>query len=296
MHYESDPVAAVERFREQPFDVVVSDLRMPGLTGLEMILQIQEFGPPHTEYILLTGNGDLDSAMTAINSAGVFRFLTKPTSTEDLVEAIDAALAAVNLTRDNPGDLASAALAHLSAAVVVVGRDLKVAYLNDSADELAKSSSLVVLDPRGHLRVKTAKGQDALSKAVDSAIQSADIAPRFVKLLDDHEADELKVVVMPLGAGRAAILLSAPDRFEPPSVDSLVELFGLTRVEAALVQTIACGGTIEAAAKSSKVTVETARTYLKRIFQKTGVNRQVDLVQLILSTPASLIRARRKTG
>lgn len=292
MRFENDPHAAVELAQKQRFDVIVSDLRMPGLNGIEMITKMRESGSKDTEYILLTGNADLASAIDAINETGVFRFLTKPCASENLIEAVEVALAAVAARREQTGDMATAALAAMSPAVAVVDASGKVVYFNESADEVLKSHRGIVVDRNGAVFVSGNQARTEFREAVRKAAEEMDASPKFVTVSDPDDFEPLMAVITPVGQGRAAIMFTVPGRSAPPSAESLVEMFGLTRVEAVLAQTIASGGTVEDAASNCKVTVETARTYLKRIFQKLGVRRQVDLVQLILSTPAALVRSR----
>ena len=73
-----------------PYDVVISDMRMPKMNGAEFLAKARA-GWPETERILLTGQADLESAVSAVNEGGVFRFLTKPCPKERLVEAVEAA-------------------------------------------------------------------------------------------------------------------------------------------------------------------------------------------------------------
>ncbi len=294
MSFETDPLAAVELFKHQAFDIVVSDLRMPGLTGLEMIARMQAVGPSIAEFILLTGNADLASAIEAINRTGVLRFLTKPWSPQDLVDSVEDAIVSLRARTQVPGEMATAALSAMSPAVAVVAHDGKVVYFNDSADEVLKSHDGIIVDRNGICVAACSRARNDFQRTIQHAAQNEDASPKFVTLSDQEALEPLTAVVMPVGHGRAAIMFTVPGRFEPPTLDSLVELFGLTRVEATLAQTIASGGTVEDAAANCKVTVETARTYLKRIFQKVGVRRQVDLVQLILTTPAALVRSRAK--
>jgi response regulator RpfG family c-di-GMP phosphodiesterase len=74
-----------------PFAVVVSDYRMPGSDGVTLLGQVRELSPD-TVRILLTGNGDLDIAMDAVNLGQVFRFLAKPCTPDILRSAVAAAV------------------------------------------------------------------------------------------------------------------------------------------------------------------------------------------------------------
>lgn len=76
------------------YDAVVSDLRMPDVSGVELLRKIRIIAPA-TARILLTGYGDFSSAVAAVNEAAVHRFLTKPCRSDQLVIAIDEALRAV---------------------------------------------------------------------------------------------------------------------------------------------------------------------------------------------------------
>ncbi len=75
----------------ETFAVVVSDLRMPGMDGIEFLAKIRDISPD-TIRIMLTGNADLNSAIEAVNQGNIFRFLTKPCSTEILAKVIDSGL------------------------------------------------------------------------------------------------------------------------------------------------------------------------------------------------------------
>ncbi|KHD75582.1 transcriptional regulator [Actinoplanes utahensis] len=70
-----------------PAAVVVSDMRMPGMNGIELLRRVQ-MEHPSTTRILHTGYGDVATAVAAINSGGVYRYLVKPADTETLRAAI----------------------------------------------------------------------------------------------------------------------------------------------------------------------------------------------------------------
>jgi response regulator RpfG family c-di-GMP phosphodiesterase len=75
-----------------PFAVVVSDLQMPGMNGVEFLAQVRTH-EPDTVRMLLTGNAELQAAIEAINQGQIFRFLTKPCTPEALANALKAGLA-----------------------------------------------------------------------------------------------------------------------------------------------------------------------------------------------------------
>ena len=83
---ESGP-EALEIARTVDLDVVITDQRMPGMTGVEMLEQLREL-KPDVAGIVLTGFTDPPALISAINRARVFRFLKKPWQPDDILEAV----------------------------------------------------------------------------------------------------------------------------------------------------------------------------------------------------------------
>lgn len=79
----------MKRFRPH---VVVSDQRMPEMTGVELLRQVKDFSP-HTVRILLTGYSDLAAIVGSINDGEVFRFISKPWDNADIQKTIGEAAA-----------------------------------------------------------------------------------------------------------------------------------------------------------------------------------------------------------
>ena len=71
--------------------VIVADMHMPGMTGLELLEAFSNKSPTTTR-IMLTGNANQDCAVEAINKSHVFGFLNKPCSTDNLIEGIEGGL------------------------------------------------------------------------------------------------------------------------------------------------------------------------------------------------------------
>ncbi len=83
---------AIEAFTSKgPFAVVVSDMQMPEMSGLELLTRLRLLDD-RTVRIMLTGNADQKTAVDAVNEGNIFRFLNKPCPPEKLIQSLDAAL------------------------------------------------------------------------------------------------------------------------------------------------------------------------------------------------------------
>ena len=76
---------------EKAFDVVVADMRMPAMNGVEFLQQVKEKNPD-TVRMMLTGNTDQETATKAVNDGNVFRFMNKPVERETLIAMIEAGI------------------------------------------------------------------------------------------------------------------------------------------------------------------------------------------------------------
>jgi len=74
-----------------PYAVIVSDMRMPGMDGVELLSLTREQFPDMVR-IMLTGNADQQTATDAVNQGAIFRFLNKPCEAELLAKALDQAI------------------------------------------------------------------------------------------------------------------------------------------------------------------------------------------------------------
>ena len=181
-------------------------------------------------------------------------------------------------------------------ATLLLAEDGRIAGMNDLAEQLLAQSGIVA----------TAQGQLRLSSQSDQAA--------FAALFDAVVHRNTGYGVMSLGEEGSEPLNLLLRRFEPPSAgirseppfaailylkdpreqfharaEAVAVLYGLKPTEARLAVAIASGASIKEAAIRLGMTEQTARTYVKRILQKTGVRRQADLVQLITSGLAVMV-------
>lgn len=87
----SHPRQALTRAGEVSFDLVISDYRMPDMDGVTLIKELKKV-QPHIVAVMLSGFIDLRLIMNEINSAGIYRILTKPCDTDKLNATINEAL------------------------------------------------------------------------------------------------------------------------------------------------------------------------------------------------------------
>lgn len=74
-----------------PFAVILADMRMPGMDGVQFLSKARELAPDSVR-MMLTGNADQETAINAVNEGRIFRFLSKPCPKKVLISAIEAAV------------------------------------------------------------------------------------------------------------------------------------------------------------------------------------------------------------
>ncbi len=96
----SSGTEGVTRFRETPgIDAVISDMRMPGMTGMEVVRAIKALNPD-MGVIILTGHGDMDNAVMSMKE-GAFDYLNKPVNADKLLITLENAVRRHNLMNEN---------------------------------------------------------------------------------------------------------------------------------------------------------------------------------------------------
>jgi putative two-component system response regulator len=91
VHTASSGEQALDILREHAVDLVLSDQRMPGLSGADVLKAARELQPDAIR-ILLTGYSDLESLISCVNEAGLYKYLSKPWEPEDLRLTVHRAL------------------------------------------------------------------------------------------------------------------------------------------------------------------------------------------------------------
>jgi DNA-binding NtrC family response regulator len=95
----NNPLEAVELVKSGNFDLIISDLKMPGLDGIELLNSVKQIDAD-IPVIMITAYGTVESATEAMQKGG-FDFITKPFRKEQILFTIDKAIKWLNLQREN---------------------------------------------------------------------------------------------------------------------------------------------------------------------------------------------------
>ena len=173
-----EALKAVEE--EEPYEVVVSDMRMPGMTGVEVLAKIKSIHPT-IQTILLTGHADFEfGGSQALQSGQLFRILSKPCPPNKLKEAIEAAVRAKARKDADNGQYGLAINQIDEALAILPANRLSIALIS----ALYKSKQQVTWYKMGEAMLK---GQVAEVQALVVEYQEAEDARRKA------EAETLRV-------------------------------------------------------------------------------------------------------
>ncbi len=95
-----DGLQALEIIKKHKIEIILSDQRMPNMTGTELFKNVME-SSPETIRIIITAYTDINSVLNAINQGNVYKFLTKPIEPEDLKITVKRALEVYELQKNN---------------------------------------------------------------------------------------------------------------------------------------------------------------------------------------------------
>lgn len=175
---ESDPLRALERLREEPVHIIVSDQRMPQMNGAELLARAREIAP-ETLRILLTGYSDLDAAVEALNSGGIFRYLTKPWDQQEMAFTL----------RQAAEIAARQAQAPVTPATSAIAAPLSVLLLDDEDDTLNAVGEFCVAG--GHRLLRARNLAEAMLQLNNEPV---DILVSDLKLAGEDTAPLLKTL------------------------------------------------------------------------------------------------------
>jgi DNA-binding CsgD family transcriptional regulator len=179
------------------------------------------------------------------------------------------------------------------AGLILVDAKGQQIFADDKAENLLAAEDRIKV-MNGVIGLQDFKSDIRLKSAIQACAHVTANTPCGGSVRVDHEHDKppLTIEVLPYRVNRsnpygtppvAMLLIRDPGLGRTAGAQKLRDRFGLTRAEATLAMEMLKGDGRAAAAKRCGITINTARTHLMRIFEKTGVRRQAELIRLLMN-------------
>lgn len=187
---------AIELIRAHDYDIIVSDIKMPGMDGLELLAKIHELRP-ETLTLLITGHGDHDLAIQALRG-GAYDYILKPIDRDYFVAALNHALQTRQLRRQVVEQQLALELHTKSLEHLVQQRTHELAQANATKDQIISVISQELNFPLAHLKEMThllyqkLKGAD-VAEIVSQGIAGIEDAIRLTEVLVQELLDTSRI-------------------------------------------------------------------------------------------------------
>jgi DNA-binding CsgD family transcriptional regulator len=219
-----------------------------------------------------------------------------PEALQSLLGHLDRAVTLANRlgSADMECSIGSDLLDRLSVGTVFLDSERQVVTMTGMARTLVVAND--GLRQRGGMISALCGTEDrALQAAIKDAISHPEKGPSEVLRIHQPDCERaLGVVVQPIAASTrtggiaCALVIRDSERTCAPGPDMLRKLFDLTPAEATLTCILSMGLTLDEASAELDISRNTARAHLRAIFSKCGINRQTELVRLVLTSVAML--------
>jgi serine/threonine-protein kinase len=186
--------------RSQPFHVVVSDQRMPGMLGVELLREVK-LAAPTTVRMLLTGYSDLAAIVGSVNDGEVFRFVSKPWNQDDLQATIDEAVTIAIALEASPPPRAAAAKPADDVVALILDDPVTARAAREMAGDLCRVVHAATLDDALH----ALSVNEVAVLVADLESQRVDNTVLFKLLKQEHPQT---LVIVTTGASDSELIIS----------------------------------------------------------------------------------------
>jgi DNA-binding CsgD family transcriptional regulator len=211
------------------------------------------------------------------------------------LETLSKALRAAQVLREG----LVAGLNRLGVGILLVSADCRILFASVVVEAIMQRGEGLVCQ-NGHLRAMTPEASEQLERHIRAA---ASTGPRSgeeagdIVTLPRERGLPIPILIVPFRRGEVALepadpadpaavlFVSDPEMSLRISERNIAQVYGLTPAETRLLNALIEGKRLSEYAKETGITLNTAKTYLRQLFDKTGSARQADLLRLILSDP-----------
>ncbi|WP_418594951.1 response regulator [Ponticoccus sp. (in: a-proteobacteria)] len=307
----ADGAAALALLADAAPDLVLCDITMPELDGYGLLSALRADRPElaATPFVFLSALSE-PRDMVEGKLMGADDYLVKPVDYDLMLATVAARLRQVARIRESDGgeiarlrqtlsalsqDGAERALDLIALGVVLLDGGGRVLHANCAARSMIETGEFVTLQ-KGAVGATDTPGDRALRDAITEALAAAraglgKLTGVMLERAEDALTASALVCPLPKTFGtpetqpHVAVFLSPPARQRRISAPLLADLFGLTPTETRVAAALASGARPADAAVELGVSQTTIAFHMRNLFQKTGTNRQTDLVALILAGP-----------
>lgn len=156
----TDPAAGLAHIHTAPPDLVLTDMRMPEVTGMDVLRATRETSP-ETNVIVMTAYATVEKAVECMRE-GAFDYITKPFKTDELLLTVAKAVAHTHLVREN--EMLSETLNRQSGVngdgIIMVGQSDAMGQINDLLQRVAPTDSAVLI------RGESGTGKELIAKSL----------------------------------------------------------------------------------------------------------------------------------
>ncbi|MCP4233793.1 MULTISPECIES: response regulator [Marisediminitalea] len=201
---------ALAVMKEKPIHVVISDMKMPGMTGAELLEQVAAHYPD-TFRVVLTGFADIDATIKAVNQGRIHRYLQKPWDNQELINTIEEGLERIKLKDEN------ARLQKLTKL-----QNAKLKEVNNSLEQVVQKrtkqikAALRRIEQRNGALEQVLFNVISINPDIDGkfAIEVSELATKLANLLECSK-EETNVIRYACLIGELGLLGLKPEHYRP---------------------------------------------------------------------------------
>lgn len=300
-------------------DLILCDITMPGMSGYDLLQQLRQTRADLVDipFVFLTAQTDPKQIVDG-KRAGADDYLIKPIDFDLMLATIQARITQIERirqrhvievqgmqqalrelhsqrTRDTI-DHITRAFDYVSFGIVLLDANATVKFSNRAARSMANAAAGMCLD--GVVRLQGSRQTHAFRTAFEAASQVTDPTEDFIECLSIPRSDgqrDILLMVCALACEHkhdvndpiVMIIMADPSHRVPVAASALESLFGLTPTEAQVANAFADGKRSDEIARQFSISLTTVNFHKRNLFEKTGTNRQADLIALLLSLPVS---------